>query len=254
MLCPSCNHKLLPVSLKGKMGPVVLDYCQICGGVWSDQGEINFVELKNLSPLFQLIPSIVRDSSQDRLLCPRDKHVLQLFRAESVPPDTSIFRCENCDGIFFPTATLPEFKKAQEAKVNYFKTWKIPLPSVYAVLLPLLLVLLIGGGLVATIGSFRQDTEVRTQAKDAFSRPLVYFPSSSTAQIHFTTSKNAATKIRYWTDPNLPNEAWVSVTQKTMHSITLVNLEVNQTYSYQLVMLEPEPAVSAIYTFSTTDL
>lgn len=230
------------------MGPVVLDCCKVCGSIWSDQGEVNFIEARDLKPLENLLPQKQTTFPNREFRCPKDRRVLEVFQGESIPLELTIFHCQVCGGALFTSGKLVEFKKAQEAKVNYLKTWHIPLPSVYAVLLPLLLVLLIGGGLVATIGSFRQDTEVRTQAKDAFSRPLVYFPSPNVVQIHFTTSKNAATKIRYWTDPAEKKELWVSQTRRTTHSITLENLEDNQTYSYQLIMTEPELVASPIFT------
>ncbi len=250
MFCPSCNHQLLPISLRGKTGTQVLDYCKICGGTWTDQGEVNFLGLHDLDPLFALLGKIASDTSGQTLHCPKDRSILEIFRSESIPDDLTIFRCGDCDGTFFPSGTLTDFKKAQEAKVNYFKTWHIPLSSVYAVLLPLLLVLLIGGGLWATLISVEKPTDVSTKAEDVFSVPVVYQTKSDQWVIFFTTKDPAVTKIRYWTTPMVIKEVWVSRDPQLNHTVTLQNILPNQSYSYQMV--KPNVSESTVYTFSTT--
>lgn len=251
MLCPECNATLSPIQLTTATGNVVLDYCATCGGIWSDQGEINFVKLKDLGPLSRLLPQKPQHPTIQYHLCPKDRNTLELFKGESVPADISIFRCQVCGGIFFPEGTLPNFKHAQESKINYFKSWKIPLHSVYAILLPLLLILVLGGGLLATIVSVQRGTDIRSKAKEAVSKPLVLSPAASEILISFTTITPSITKIKYWIKPDVVTEAWVSPAPDTVHTVRLKYLEENQSYSYQLIVTEPNPYESPVYLFTT---
>ena len=80
-----------------------------------------------------------------------------------------------CGGIFFPEGTITQFKDAQEIKINYFKTWKIPLHSIYAILLPLLLIIILGSGLIATLFGIQRGSDVRIKAKETVSKPLLQY-------------------------------------------------------------------------------
>lgn len=251
MLCPECNHNLFPVTIKNRTGAINLDYCDICGGVWSDQNEVNFLEFKDLTPLEAVLPKAPTHSGISYHLCPKDRATLELYRGESVPQDVNIFRCPTCRGIFFPDRSLVVFKQAQASKISYFKLWKIPLHSVYAILLPLLLVAVIGGGLIATLLGVRQGTDVRTRAKDIISKPLVLSPKENEIFISFTTQVPSVTKIKYWIQPDVITEVWVSTTPKTNHTVHLKQLELNESYSYQFEIVEPESLSSPIYLFST---
>lgn len=251
MLCSECNHPLLPITLKSDTGQVNLDYCGSCGGIWSDQGEVNFLKLKNLGPLLMLLPKSPTHPTIKYLLCPKDRSTLEIFKGQSVPLDLSIYYCPTCRGMFFPEGSLREFKKAQAAKLDYFKLWKIPLHSIYAILLPLLLILVLGGGLVATLVGVHQGTDVRTRAKEQISKPLVISLKEDEVLISFTTLKPSTSKIKYWLRPEITTEVWVSIVPKTNHTLDLKNLEENKTYSYTISVVEPEKITSPVYTVTT---
>ncbi len=253
MLCPECNHQLAPIALTTKTGVVTLDYCPNCGGVWSDSGEVNFLKRRDLTPLIHLLPKHSDHPSIYSLPCPRDRNTLHITKAESIPANVDIFRCGSCGGLWFPEDALVDFKKAQEYKLAYFKTWQIPLHSIYAVLLPLLFIAVIGGGLIATLSGVNDSRELRTRAQDVISTPLVLYPGQQEVLIHFTTQKAMIVKINYWTNPNEVHEMWSSTTAKTDHTLLLKNLELNLNYSYQIVTSAPEVVTSPIYTFNTKE-
>lgn len=253
MLCPECNHNLIPITLRGDTSDVVLDVCQNCGGVWSDQGETNFVKSKDLQPLINMLPKVPPDThaNYQMLVCPHDGSPMRHFQGDNVPQFITLLRCNACGGIWFPKKYLIDFKMAQEAKTNYFKLWRIPLPSIYAVLLPLLLLIILGSGLVITILNLNQNTDVRIKAAANISRPVVISPDATTVLISFNSQMPSLSKIRYWINPNEITEVDVSATPKTTHTIILKSLDDNRTYSYQLVLTDPENNSSPIYTFST---
>lgn len=263
MLCPECNHQLFAITLKSEMytlgatshvntpQEVVLDYCSNCGGVWSDQGEINFVQSKNIQPLLNQLPLSPTATNADYrfLVCPKDKHPLRFFKRESVPQHLSLLRCEQCNGIWFPQNALLEFKNAQEVKINYFKTWKIPLHSIYAILLPLLIVVVIGGGIISTLVGVGQKTDLRTRAANTISKPLVTAPKPGVILVSFTTTQPVTSKLKYWQRPREINEITVSTTPKTNHSILITQLDPLRSVSYQIEIAGVETLTSPVYLF-----
>lgn len=249
MFCPACNHKLTPYSLKGDVNTVDVYYCHTCGGIWSDAA-INFISETKLEFLRNLLPENPNVTTQE-FVCPNDRQGLVRFQEESIPTDVDVFQCGKCRGYWFPSGMVFRFKKAQEVKRDYFKAWHIPLPSVYAILLPLLFIAIIGGGLVATLSGLNQSQDTRIQAQDLITKPLVLHPQPDEVLIHFTTKMAAVAKIKYWVNPNEVTETWSSTTAKTQHTLVLKNLEQNTTYFYQIVILSPQDFTSRIYTFST---
>ena len=251
MFCPECNHQLSVIAITAQTGRVTLDYCNACAGIWSDQGEVNFIKESELSPLLQLLPRKGTHLPIQLLHCPKDHSQLELLQADSVPRDVIIYRCGVCNGKFFPEGMLPAFKSAQNAKIDYFKSWKIPLHSIYAILLPLLVIVVLGGGLVATIIGVRENTDSRTQAKDIITKPLVIRLSENETLISINTENPSTVKLKYWMTTEEVNEVWVSDVLQTKHNITLNQLEANRDYFYQIEMLEPKYFLSPVYTFST---
>lgn len=253
MLCPECNHPLQPATLKTKINEVVLDYCAHCGGVWSDSGEINVLGEKDLGPLEHLLPKNPTHQGVQNHLCPRDRATLEIFRGESVPQTLTLFHCKSCWGMFFPSHSLSAYKKAQVAKIDYFKLWNIPLHSVYAIALPLLIIAILGTGLFAALYSVDQKTDIRSRADEMISEPLVLSPSSTQVMINFTTKTPSVTKIKYWVRGDEVTELWMSSTPSQNHTIVLKNVSPHETYSYQILTVEPEVIESPVYSFSAEE-
>ncbi len=251
MLCPECNHQLKPIALTAKTGTITLDYCDTCGGIWSDRGEVNFLKRRDLGPLMHLLPKNPTHPSIYTLPCPKDQNTLRYARGESIPANVDLFRCDECGGIWFSENALIQFKKAQEVKLSYFKTWNIPLHSIYAVLLPILFIAIISGGLIATLSGIYISREARTSAEDMISTPLVLYLEPDQTLIHFTTNTPALVKINYWIFPNEVSEMWSSTNSKTQHTLILKNLNLNTTYSYQIIIVSPETVTSPVYSFNT---
>lgn len=250
MFCPDCNQKLLPLTLKTDTGNITIDYCASCGGVWADQGEVNFIKEKDLGSLKSVLPLDYIPVLNPSHFCPRDREKLTLFKSESVPQNLEIYRCQKCSGIWFPQNSFLTFKEAQATKLDYFKKWNIPLHSIYAILLPVLLIAVMTGGIAATLIGLKDGTDTRTRAKDVLSEPLVVSPEDGQVLISFSTYKEATTKIKYWLNPNEVTEIWASATPQTTHTVILKNLETGKAYSYQIMIVDPEPLTTPIYVFT----
>lgn len=251
MLCADCNHQLSPITLTGHSQNIDLDYCGHCGGIWTDTGETNFLDDKSLVELTDLLPEEpAPDVLLQQPLCPRDRNIMTVFRGESVPYDLAIFRCGKCNGFWFPYKGLFKFKSAQASKISYTKNWKIPLPSIYSVALPLLLLLVLGTGLVAVLSGVDKNTDLRTRAQMSVSKPLVIHPDANSVILSFNTEKAVISKIKYWQRPNSKTESWVSNVPKTNHTVQLKNLTPDVTYSYQLLIKDDPETESPVYTFT----
>lgn len=222
----------------------------MCGGVWSDSGEVNLLGQKELVPLMKVLPKKPQHSSIQNHLCPKDRTTLEIFRSESVPPDVTLFHCKQCYGMFFPEKTLTKYKKAQTAKVEYFKLWQIPLHSVYAIALPMLLIAILGMGMFAAVVGTRQGTDIRSRADEKISTPLVISTRDTDVIINFKTTSLTTAKIKYWQNQNEVTETWISTTPKDNHTAVIKNLIPGKIYSYQLLLEEPEVLESPIHTFT----
>jgi Zn-finger nucleic acid-binding protein len=253
MLCPECNHNLLPISLKTKTAAVTVDYCSFCGGVWLEDGQVNQLSEEDTAPLSQLLPATPEHPTIRYNLCPKDRSTLQLFTAESIPATLSVLKCPTCRGLFFPDKNLLHFKTAQTAKINYFKAWSLPLHSIYAILIPIVLFVVLGVSLFATIRGVQQGQDVRSRAHEDISKPLVLHPADDQVVITFTTQTPAKTRISYWLNPDESVDQVISDTPQTNHTIVLRNLDIGKTYSFQVSTTEPQALTSVVYTFFTKE-
>ena len=222
---------------------VKLDVCSYCGGVWTDQSETNFLQQSDLAALPHTGNTIRNPNSR---ICPKDQTVLVRFRSESVPDDVIVFRCETCGGNWFPNGNLKRFKRAQSVKLSFFKTWHIPLPSAYAILLPIFLIVIITGGLFITVKSIQEQQQLESQARGLVGKPVVRDISQTEVFISFTTQKPAKTTLTYWSA--VKKIVSVSTEPKTTHTIRLTGLIPNTDYSYQ-IMVDSTP--TEIFTFMT---
>jgi hypothetical protein len=148
---------------------------------------------------------------------------------------------------------LARFKYAQKTKIDYFKAWKIPLQSIYAILLPILVIVSLTVGIFATSLAVRQTQENRVKAKELISQPRVVSVSSSRVEIFFTTTQPVTSEVEYQT-AGLPKKALpVSLSPQTVHSVTLDNLLLGREYSFSVTVWDREKitTVSPEYSFKT---
>lgn len=255
MFCPDCNHHLSPATIPVKGSTVILDYCGYCGGVWTDHAETNFFTLQDLNTLHNVLPHAPKKALTGSHKCPHDNRELTRLEHESVPLGTSVLHCATCGGNWFPYGELARFKKAQKAKVDYFKVWGIPLHSMYAVLLPLFVVAVLSTGMLGAVIGIRNQQNLQSQARDVIGKPIVIKGSApGEIIISYTTSSSLQSSITYWNNPIEQKTVPVSQEERQSHMIKLEDLITKTTYFYTITVESKDnrtKLTSPLYSFTT---
>lgn len=105
--CPECSRSCVPLNC----GPVVVDFCRRCGGIWFDDREIGMFRAKLREfDLPRLTPS--EPISETRLAsissCPRCDILLETF-TYGVNTKVTPQRCSRCQGIWLDAVQLKRF-------------------------------------------------------------------------------------------------------------------------------------------------
>jgi len=240
LLCPKCNHSLTPLTVNTEgHGRINLEHCYFCGGVWLDHYDINRLSFHDSIYLSRMATKedLAKINSSNK--CPRDGNNLVQIRAESVPEAITVLSCLKCGGNFVTKDELKELKKAQKIKLDYFKTWKIPLPSINSVFIPVLLLFVATIGMYFTAKNIRQTQEARIKAKEMISTPTFMVSTVNAVAVNFTTSVPALSSVSYQTSGEKePHTVPVSTKKQTQHTVILRNLEPNTTYSLKIYVEE----------------
>lgn len=128
MHCPNCRHILTVINLEG----IEVDHCNSCGGSLFEANEINRISLKDAERLALIRQTDVISGGEK--ISPRDGSILTRITNESIPQHVTLLSSESTGEVFAFAEDLVEFKKAQNAKVEYYKAWHIPMPPVASVL------------------------------------------------------------------------------------------------------------------------
>lgn len=253
LVCPDCSSPLWPREVTTSPGgKIQIDHCKNCGGAWFDHWEINRLPLEEAKKIFWESPKAGREIFGGPGLCPHCRVPLRILHLESVPPDLNIFACPQCQGNWFSHKTLWEFKKAQAAKIEYFKAFKIPLSNLTSVLLPLFLFAILGLGLGLGVLQVREAQEIRTRARQLIGQPQVIILDQTSVIVAFQTSRAVTSQIEYW-QAGIPKYTLnVSPAPQTFHQIKLAGLAPKVTYSYHLLVWDEKGVLttSPVYTFT----
>jgi uncharacterized protein YbaR (Trm112 family) len=128
MTCPNCQEQMEYVSLDNQS----ILHCSNCGCSFFDENGINRITPASAQKLAE-------DKKSDEISgteknCPKDQGTLKSFQSNAIPTDVSLLKCTTCNGIFIYPEDLIHFKKAQGIKVEFFKVWNMPIPSLKAIL------------------------------------------------------------------------------------------------------------------------
>lgn len=252
--CPNCGHHLTKKNVRtASSGTLEVDFCAACGGVFFDKGEVNRISSETAEDLSQQkLSDVPPKESRSSNICPKCGSSLERYFGESVPADVYVLRCPMCSGAWFQKQELEKFKKAQEAKINYFRTWKIPLPSLSAVLMPVALLIALSGAMFLTVKEVQRSQQARIQAQQTLSIPTVIpDPEARRVAIAFTTRELAKTDVSVWTDQPLNATTYhVSVEPALVHQLVLRDLVSGKEYFYQIYVVTGEESLtSQTYSF-----
>lgn len=124
MHCPNCRHILTVVQLES----VQVEHCNNCGGTLFEANEINRITLKDALRLQLMKSTDVLDAGPK--LSPRDNSPLVRIDTDSIPQHITLLQSASSGEVFAYADDLVAFKQAQDAKINYFRTWNIPVPNI----------------------------------------------------------------------------------------------------------------------------
>jgi len=238
MYCPDCGLKLTSVVAKDKNNKdVTVEYCPSCGGYFLDHWEANRISLKSARELQKIFTKNLKlELRSPNEKCPHCQITFSELRGENVPSNCQVMVCPQCGGNWFPSGELINFKKAQDSKLSYLKTWGIPLTSAFSVLLPVLLIVLVGVSIPVTVYLTQKSQEQRTIASELIKNRNIYFLDSGEVLIAWNTSVAAPSEIEYGVNPLILKKLTVSVTSQTFHQVRLSDIEENKNYYYKIII------------------
>ncbi|OGK11960.1 hypothetical protein A2954_04725 [Candidatus Roizmanbacteria bacterium RIFCSPLOWO2_01_FULL_37_12] len=232
MLCPNCKEKFNSDVVDGQN----ILHCSNCGGTFFQENGINRISVQSAQNLASDLKT--NDISNAEKLCPRDQTLLVPFRSEeSVPADVTLLYCATCKGIFTQANDLLIFKKAQAAKIDYFKLWNIPLPSIKSI--AVLSVMLFVSVLSLTVYTYFQRQNIYfIQASDQIKN--IYITSANRYLfISFKTVLPLRSHIVF-TDvtTNQTVEKILSSKPATLHLLTTGDINIDDEIYYQIVLTD----------------
>ncbi len=239
MLCPNCHQ---PMNLVNADKQNIL-HCSNCGGSFFEENSINRITVETAQKLAD-------DKKTDEIVgkekkCPKDGQVLKAIPSDfnqwqmattPLPPDITLLRCQKCAGIFAYPDDLINFKQAQSAKIEYFKSWGMPLPSLKSVVIFGLTGLFF---LTVIINyTFFQKGLAPTSARDLIKKVhlsrsghylFIFFktetPFRSTIVFRDVTEKKTVTKI-------------ISPQPKNLHQLTTGDFNLDNEIYYQIILTD----------------
>lgn len=231
MSCPNCNTEMSVVNLDNQ----ILLHCGNCGGSFFEENGINRI---GQDSAFQLSQDKKSDevSGQEKK-CPKDQTPLSVLEnSESVPANITLLHCKTCKGFFVFPEDLVTFKKAQNTKLNYFKTWGIPLPSLRAVVV-LSFVAFVSAALFSRFLLFQNGSLGQTQARDLI-KQISFSSSGRYGFISFKTTIPFRSFIFITdtkTNQNFSKE--ISAKPTLLHYVTLTNIPFTDPLTYHIILI-----------------
>lgn len=236
MLCPFCNSPLQEAAVQTKQGEQSAIYeCFTCGGHWFPRWLANDIAYSQAITVDAIAPQ--REiTTPESPRCPQCQTRLSLITHDSVPRGLHIYSCPQGHGNYFPKGQLLQFKKAQEAKIDYHQAWGIPIKSIFAVLLPVAVVLGLAAGIPLTLNQLETSQEQRIAASDPINTPAVTQIPPDSVILSFTSKIAGITTVILYQNTQPVQTVLASQTPSTVHSATLKNLVPNVPYTYTITL------------------
>ncbi|MBI5876001.1 MAG: zf-TFIIB domain-containing protein [Deltaproteobacteria bacterium] len=116
LTCPECGNGLKQVYAEANYGRILLlDQCDVCGGIWFDTWELYYLkdaEAKRLDAVN--INSLLAGTPMQKglSLCPRRcGAALEPFQDPNLPADSRINRCARCNGLWLNRGELVKYEE-----------------------------------------------------------------------------------------------------------------------------------------------
>jgi len=235
MLCPNCQEPFDFISIDNQK----ILHCSNCGGSFFEENGINRISLETAEKL--AADKKTEEISGQEKHCPKDGNLLLPMNSQNdeqsaIPPNITLLRCPQCHGIFAFPDDLVDFKKAQAAKINYFKTWLIP-PSSLKTLLVFTFTALIFTGIFANYLFFNK-APMPSSASDLIKKFKLY-QLKHYILIFFKTDQEFSSKIIFKDEnENKIFEKNISSQPTNTHQITTGDLNLTHNIFYQIVLID----------------
>ena len=225
-----------------KLANVVVDHCPDCGTTFFDENEINRINLTEARYLSSVKKT--ETISGDQKFCPRDHTSLYSYRQESIPLHITLLHCWQCGGIVCFPDDLIEFKKAQKAKLDYFKTWRLPTPRIRSLIVYGVTLLMISFATLAVrIVSTPQTTRISAEELITNSEIIT---SGNIRFICFSTKTDAKSTIVFKnirTGEEISREISPQSTRSHCSSVSTDEIPVSDYIYYRLIVITTNTVV-----------
>lgn len=230
MSCPNCNQEMHIVNLDNQ----IILHCVNCGGSFFEQNSINRISSESAFKLSQ-------DKTSDEVsgqakFCPKDKTLLNgMQNDQSIPSEVTLLQCSKCKGVFVYPDDLMKFKKAQEAKISYFKIWNLPLPSIRAIVVLSFIAFISAAAFSRLV--FFQSGSAPTQASNVVKK--VYVSSSGRyVFISFKTELPFRSEIVFKKQNGTEVKKQISAKKTTLHYITITDISLSESTTYHIILAD----------------
>lgn len=231
MLCPNCGKPMNLVSADNQ----VIFHCTECGASFFEENGINRVTLDTAKQL-------AKDKNTDEVLgsakiCPKDHSQLKLIHDEAIPNYITLLGCDKCHGIFAYPDDLIHFKEAQKVKIEFFKVWHQPLPSLKAVLVISFTALTLIGSAYA-FSTYMNKSSQQIAASDVIKK-INISKSGRFLLITFSTNGQFKSNIIF---RDKTNETMISKniskTFSNIHYLVTDEININNNITYQIYLFD----------------
>lgn len=232
MTCPNCSHPMNFVSADKQN----ILHCTNCGASFFEENAIN--RISNTTAKMLAEDKKTSQVSGAEKICPNDHNVFRpVEESEAIPPNITLLKCDSCQGIFVFPDDLLAFKKAQGAKIEFFRAWAKPLSSLRTVLVVSFTIFVLGT-VIYRSSFFLNRFSQSTQASDLITK--VNFSKSGHYLLIFFKTKTALQSSIYINDRSF-NQAFlknISSQPKTIHQLTTGELNLENDLWYKIILID----------------
>ncbi len=232
MLCPNCSETMRSSYYDNQY----VTHCLSCGTSFFEENGINRITYDSALKLSQ--DKYRHYISPKEKACPKDFSSLSpISNTEAVPSHVILFLCSTCSGVLAYPEDLLKFKKAQGAKIDYYKTWQRPFASLQNVLI-VFFIMVLSVATFYTLNTVQKRTLYRSEASDLF-KTLSVIRSGRYILLSFRTSLPLKSQI-ILTNTKTGKQAIksISVVPKTLHQIVLTDITAEESISYRIILTD----------------
>lgn len=236
MNCANCNEQM---KLVNRDNHSIL-HCNNCGASFFEDNVVNRIALETAQHLAENKLTETPPHIAALKKCPKDSSVMQpVLNSEALPRSVTLFHCKQCNGLFAGPTELVKFKEAQQAKVNYFKVWEMPLPRLQSVLI-IFMIAILSGSVYLSVSSINRSAVYRTEASELIQK-VNLFKSGRYILITFRTTTSFKSEIlirNQTTDEEVVKP--VMKQPSTQHFATLSDLDVKDDIYFKIRLTDKD--------------